>query len=152
MKKYKWTLTGFVLSFILWLSISCLNIDAFEVVADFLKKYERHELIELIFPIAIIYVFAMADQAQLLRRHQIETERLKIYRKMMKAVQHILNNFLQKMLLFKLTAEKTKGFDPDALNLYDRIIQETSEQIETLGALQKPDEESIENLISQNSR
>lgn len=148
MENYKWTFTGFVLAFVLWFSIAALNIDVFEAIADFLQNYEHHELDEVIFPIAIIYVFAMADMANLLRNRQIHKARFKIYQEMMKAVQHILNNFLQKMMLFKLTAEKTDGFDPKVLDLYDHIIEETTDQIETLGSIKKPDEKSIENAIT----
>ncbi|QHI70169.1 hypothetical protein [Tichowtungia aerotolerans] len=148
MKKYTWTITGFTLGFVLWFFISCLNIDVFETMAVFLSQYEHHELDELFIPIAIIYIFAMIDVSKQQRNLLVEKERLKIYRKMMKAVEHILNNFLQKMMLFKLTAEKTKGFDPKILFFYDHIIDETTEQIKALGSIQKPDERSIENVIS----
>jgi hypothetical protein len=145
--RYKWTTTGFVLMLILWGCAAGFNLDLFESLAGCLSRLERYELDELILPLLVFYTFAMAD---LSRRHdslRIEAEKLKIYRKMVKAVFHIMNNFLQKMLVFKMKAENTAGFDPDALKLYDRIIQETNDQIQALGSLEKPDEELIEKII-----
>lgn len=148
MKQYKWTITGFVLMLFLWGCIAKFNLDIFESLADFLNRFERYELNDLLLPILILYTFTMAD---LFRRHeslQIETEKLKIYRKMVQAVYHIMNNFLQKMLAFKMTAEETKGFNPDALKLYDQIIQETDEQIQVLGSLERADEDLIDQIIT----
>lgn len=56
---------------------------------------------------------------------------------------HILNNFLNNMQLFKITAEDTLEFDPDVLSLYDVVIKDTSAQIEALGNITTIEEESI---------
>jgi len=147
-KKYKWTLTGCLLALILWGGIAWQNIDVFDFVAAFLQRFERYELNEIFLPILVFYTFAMAD---LFRRHEalrVETEKLKLYRKMIKAVYHIMNNFLQKMMVFKLAAEEAPEFDPDVLKSYDQMIRETDEQIQLLGSLEKPDEELIEKIIT----
>jgi len=146
--RYKWTITGFILMLFLWGCIAKFNLDIFEALTDFLNGFERYELNDLLLPVLIFYTFTMAD---LFRRHevlQVETEKLKLYRKMVEAVYHIMNDFLQKMLAFKMTAEETRGFNPKALKLYDQIIQETDDKIQALGSLEKPDEELIEETIS----
>lgn len=147
-ERYKWTVTGFVLALIVWTYIAWQDIDAFEYVADLMNQFEHYELNDLVLPILLFYTFLMAD---LFRRHErlrVQAEKLSVYRKMMKAVNHIMNNFLQKMLAFRLAAENTTGFDPKALDLYNQIISEADEQIQALGSLEQPEEELIEQVIS----
>ncbi len=47
------------------------------------------------------------------------------------------------MQLFKLTAEKTPGFPPKVLALYDQIIKDALVQIEALGDITNIDEAAI---------
>ncbi|MCH9735141.1 MAG: cell wall metabolism sensor histidine kinase WalK [Actinomycetia bacterium] len=74
---------------------------------------------------------------------RIELEKAKVYEAMLSAAHHVLNNFLNKMQLFKLTAENTADFDRDVLSLYDEVINTASEQIEALGSIATIDEKSI---------
>ncbi len=55
-----------------------------------------------------------------------------IYKAMISAIHHVLNNFLNQMQLFKLVAEDTPGFNHEILSLYDDVIDEASGQIEAL--------------------
>lgn len=148
MKRYKWTLTGLILALVLWGAIASQDMDVFESVAGLLHRFEHYEINDLFFPILVFYTFMMTD---LVRRHEelrVQTEKLRLYRKMIKAVYHIMNNFLQKMLAFRLAAEKNGPVDPNAMKLYDRIISETDEQLQKLGSLESPDEDLIEQVIS----
>lgn len=72
-----------------------------------------------------------------------EEEKIKIYTAMINSTHHIMNNFLHEMMLFKLTAEETPGFDHDVLALYEEIIADASRQIEALSSITNVDEESI---------
>jgi len=142
-KKYKWIFTGLLLSTVLWLVTAGLNLDLFESFAFCLSRYEHLEMDEFVFPAALFYICLMIH---LVRRHyraRIEIEKLKLYRVTVNAMNHILNNFLQKMLLFKMTAEETAGFNPDVLKRYDAIIEETKAQIDALGCITNPDEKTI---------
>lgn len=142
-RKYKWIFIGLLLSTVLWLVTVSLNLDIFESFAFCLSRHEHHEIDELVFPAALFYICLMLH---LVRRHhgtQIEIEKLKIYRVTVSVMNHILNNFLQKMLLFKMTAEETAGFNSDVLKRYDSIIDETKAQIEALGCITHPDEKTI---------
>jgi hypothetical protein len=47
------------------------------------------------------------------------------------------------MLLFKLTADETVGFNPEVLKQYDKIIDEATAQINALNCLTHPDEDNI---------
>lgn len=143
MKKYRWIITGLTLSIILWLAAAGLKLNLFESFVFCLNRHEHLEIDELIFPAALFYVFLMIHLVRRHHRNLIEIEKLKIYRVTLKAMNHILNNFLQKMLLFKLTAEETKGFNPEILKQYDTIIREATAQIDALECITDPDEKII---------
>jgi hypothetical protein len=66
---------------------------------------------------------------------------------MVSSTHHILNNFLNQMQLFKLTAQDTPGFDPQILSLYDRIIKDATNQIEALSNIEKVNETTIQESV-----
>lgn len=75
-----------------------------------------------------------------------QEEKNKVYTAMLGASNHILNNFLNNMSLFKMEAEDSEDFDKSALELFDQVIDDTSAQIKSLEGIQNPDQESIENI------
>lgn len=77
-----------------------------------------------------------------------EHEKEKFFNATIAAMQHILNNFLNKMMLFKIEAEKSKDFDKDTLKLYDDVIEEAEKQIGELSTIQELTEDQIKNSIS----
>lgn len=82
-----------------------------------------------------------------LRRMMQQKEKEDLFYSVMKAVHHILNNFLNKMLFFKLAAEENKNFKEDVLSEYERVIRETSVQIQRLGDIDNISEEEIEKTV-----
>jgi len=58
------------------------------------------------------------------------------YNSMLHVSQHIMNNLLNQMELFKLEALKQEGFDQDVLKLYDNSINEASDLIKTLSKVE----------------
>jgi hypothetical protein len=66
---------------------------------------------------------------------------------MIKANNLILNNFMQKMYLFKLAAEESNDFDRELLTLYNQTIDETKRAIKKLEGLDRPSASQIEELI-----
>ena len=58
------------------------------------------------------------------------------YNSMLHVSQHIINNLLNQMKLFKMEALKQEGFDQDVLKLYDNAINEASDLIETLSRVE----------------
>ncbi|MDK2857616.1 MAG: hypothetical protein PWQ29_271 [Verrucomicrobiota bacterium] len=143
MREYKWTLIGLILAMGLWVLSVRFHLDLFEAFISYLRHHEYAEIDKFIPPILLFCIFATIDLACRHQKIRIEIEKLKVYRSMLKAMNHILNNFLHKMLLFKLTAEETEGFDPEVLKQYDTIIAEASAQINALEAIEKPAEETI---------
>lgn len=147
MNNYKWTLFGIALALFLWAAISLLHIDIFETINHFINSFEHHQLDEIIVLLIIVYIFVTIDMACLLRKRRIQSERFKIYTKMVKAMQHVLNNFLQKMMAVQITVEQQTDISQEAKDLYNQIIDETVQQIDTLGSIEKPDEDNIEEAI-----
>lgn len=143
MKKYKLTIVGIFLAFTVFSISIVFNIDLFEKVMETVESLERFEIDELIIPLFILLIFSFLDQIRRQNLQNVEKEKTKIYRAMMFSTHHILNNFLNNMQLFKMTAEDTPEFDPDVLSLYDVVIKDTSTQIEELGSITTIDELSI---------
>ena len=56
-------------------------------------------------------------------------EKNEVYISMLNATYHILNNFLQSMMLFRNVAENSDDIGEDILKLYDKAIQNTITQI-----------------------
>ena len=125
-----------------------MDVDFFERLVNLLNGLEEYEIDELIIPFFIFLVFAFVDAFKRNRINKVNAEKLKIYTAMMSSTQHILNNFLNQMQLFKLTAEDTPKFDPEVLALYDEIIDEAKMQISALGNVNHINESSIHDAVA----
>jgi len=143
MKKNKLTLIGLAISVTIWLATFISGTDLFEILVNGLEKLEKFEVDELIIPIAIFFIFALLDLFTKHRRQTIEIEKIKIYHAMLSSTHHILNNFLNKMQLFKISAEESDVFPESVIELYDQIIQDAVKQIESMGSIMSIDEVSI---------
>jgi len=73
-----------------------------------------------------------------------DNEKYDVYQSMLYATQHILNNFLQRMLIFKEVAEESSYIDKETLEQYDQIISDTTTQINNLKNIQNPSKATIE--------
>jgi len=96
----------------------------------------------------LLYVLMRRDYARIVAQ---EAETRRIFTSTMRAVQHILNNFLQSMYLFKHEAEQSAGVRPEVLDLFDQVIVQASDEIAELSALEKPSEEEIARTVYQRS-
>lgn len=75
-----------------------------------------------------------------------EIEKEAIFLSTMRAVQHILNNFLNKMLFFKLVAEEKHSLPKEIVEHYDNVIDETTKQIKRLTNIKEISPEEIEKI------
>ena len=55
-----------------------------------------------------------------------------VYSAMLQANQHILSNIINQMELFKLEAKKSRDFDRNVIELYDKTIREATDLVDTL--------------------
>ena len=151
-RKYGLTIVGFVISVSILLHSIINETDFFEKFVAYLSLVEQYEVDEFILPILIFCLFAFFDYRKRQKKHKIEHEKLLIYQAMLSSSHHVLNNFLNQMQIFKMTAENTPDFDPDVLKLYDDIIGSASKQIDDLGSISNIDEESIFNSVAPKGR
>jgi len=147
MHKHKLTLIGLVLSGSIYLFCIVLELDLFEKSIILLEGLEKFELDEIIIPVFVFFVFLLLNKRRRLKAIKLENEKLKIYKAMLSSSHHILNNFLQQMNLFKITAEETPGFDNEVLLCYEEIIEATVAQIDSLSNLDKIDESTIRTSV-----
>ncbi len=148
MKNYRLTLIGFAVSVVVLVITIITDLDLFEILVSIIKRFEANEIDEYIISIIIFAFFVFYNLIKRQRSLKIEVEKIKIYKAMMSSTHHILNNFLNQVQIFKMTAEETPGFDPEVLVLYDQIIESASAQIDALGNISNINEASIRKSVA----
>ena len=114
-----------------------------------LTPSDSHELWMRLTVTGLIFLFgAIGDffSKKLLNK---ETEKWEVYTSMIRANNHILNNFLSKMYLFKLEADESKDFDKEVLAQYTEIINETKAKIKNLEGIDHPQKYTIEKRLNE---
>ncbi len=127
-----------------WLAGTLFDLD---LLGRLTRALTRLRFGEILIPTTIFALFLLADLAKRLRQRRIEREKAKIFEAMITATNHILNNFLNQMKLFKLTAQDYPGFDAEILSMYDQVIDEASAQIAALSGITSIDDMSIRAAI-----
>lgn len=92
----------------------------------------------------LLYLLMNRDYQRILAEQE---ERRRIFYTTMRAVQHILNNFLQNMSLFRHEAKATSGFRPEVVTLYEQVIDATSNEIIKLSSLDEPSSAEIHRTV-----
>ena len=77
----------------------------------------------------------------------LEHEKYEIYRAMAQSTQHILNNFLNQMMLFELTANKIDQFPNDVKVLIKEVINDSARKVEELSNIQEISAENIRKTV-----
>lgn len=91
-----------------------------------------------------LYVMILRSGAALREREQ---EKKRIYDATLSAMHHILNNFLNQMMLFRVEAEKTPDFDPEILGYYDEVIGDAQNRIARLESVAEVTAEAIRGAV-----
>ena len=144
---YKYTFVAVVMSCVLYVNLLYWNVDLFEYLLHYLHKLEHYELDELILPIFIIAIALSLDFHVRRNVVRIQSEKEKMYRTVLSASNHILNNFITRMQLFKCEAHRVDGFNRKMLAHYDDVVDEASLKIRELAAIKRVSEENIEDLV-----
>ena len=77
----------------------------------------------------------------------ITQEKYEIYLAMAQSTQHILNNFLNQMMLFQITANKLGNFPEDIKELIGTVINDTATKVEELSNVQEITPENIRKTV-----
>lgn len=126
---------GAIIAITFYISSLVFDLDLFEVIIFNLEKLEHLELDEFILPILIFLFFLAFNQTTKSKIALVEIEKQKIFNATLSSAKHIINNFLNQIILFKTTSEETDGFPKDILDLYDVVINETSKQLDSLSSV-----------------
>lgn len=148
MKEYKLTLIGLFVALLMSVAAIVFELELFEKLVTLMHEIEHFEIDELILPVMVALIFAVIDLFRRHNRHKVEVEKVKIYQAMIFSTQHILNNFLNQMQLFKIRAETTPDFDQTVLKLYDRVIEDAQMQIQGLSSLTQVTEKEIKDAVT----
>lgn len=148
MKEYKLTLIGLFVALLMSVAAIVFELELFEKLVALMHEIEHFEIDELILPVMVALIFAVIDLFRRHNRHKVEVEKVKIYQAMIFSTQHILNNFLNQMQLFKMRAETTPDFDQTVLKLYDRVIEDAQMQIQGLSSLTQVTEKEIKDAVT----
>lgn len=81
------------------------------------------------------------------RAEKQEQEKRDIFQATVKASHHILHNFLNQMMLFKLEAEDSQDFGEDVFVLFDDVMTEAKTQVGKLSTITDLTKEEIEQTI-----
>lgn len=147
LKKYNLTLIGLAAAALAYAIIMIAELEVFEAFVEFVEEYEAIELDEIFVPLGLFLLFAFIDLIHRHRVQRVEIEKKKVYQAMLRSSNHVLNNFINQMQLFRFYAEETEGFPKDALRLYDETIEEASAKIKAMSNVTKVDEETISSSV-----
>lgn len=114
--------------------------EAFEAhAADFIRK-----------PISPVQLRARVEnQLKLVEAQEllVNKEKYAIYNVMAQSAQHILNNFLNQMLLFELTAADIEEFPDEVKVIIKNVIKETANKVEQLSNIEDVSVEAIRKTV-----
>ena len=147
MKEYKLTLLGLAVSATMTFVVIVFELELFEKFIAMLHELEHFEIDELLIPLVVFLIFVVVDMSRRYNKHKVEVEKVKIYQAMIFSTQHVMNNFLNQMQLFKMKAETTPEFDKEVLKLYDRVIEDAQTQIDGLSSLSQVTEKKIKEAV-----
>lgn len=133
--KLRNTLTAILLSAVFLVLAHFAHFELFEFMIDQLQALEQYEVDEFIVPFIVTVIAFLTDVIRKNTVAMVEVEKAKIYKAMVFSVQHIMNNFLNQMQLFKMTADTTPNFDPRVLAMYDGVINDAKAQIAAISAV-----------------
>lgn len=114
------------------------DINLFRMASNFFERIGRNHVDALIAVALIILIGRSIDVVvagqKAKREQEIQAQRLIVLKATMRAVQHIVNNGLNELQLFRLDAEGL--LQEKSLKLFDEIIHRIAAQLTALGDLE----------------
>jgi ABC-type nickel/cobalt efflux system permease component RcnA len=101
--------------------------DTFEIIPTNLYEFWMR-----IITFVLLVCFGIYANYHTKRLITKEEEKRKIFKATADTSQHILNDFLNKMMNFKDEAQKVDGFDEETLKLLENAVRNTTNELDTL--------------------
>lgn len=112
----------------------------FEIIPDDFNELWMRLVIVCLIVLFGIYADAVTRK-RMLQEKQLAA--LQTYNSMIYATHHILNNLLNQMQLFRMTALRSTDFDRETIRLYDNAIDEAQDLLGRLSRIENITEENI---------
>lgn len=141
---YKISIIYFIIS-VLWIFFSdrlILSFDYSPVVLTNIQTYKGWFFVLT----TSLFLFIIIKKEQVKLEQKVE-EKHRLYKTTLRAVHHILNNFLLKMTFFKQAAEERQAIDKETINIFDKVIFETAEELKKLGDIENPTDEKVNKAV-----
>ena len=123
---------------ILTLTSLFTNFNFFKLVIKCFEFIEAYNIADFAIPVVLILTGLLIDLSLTRRKEkreaEIQEQRLRVLKATMRTVQHIVNNDLNNLQLFRLEAEDQ--LSTESLMLLDEVLQDTSTKLRALGDLE----------------
>ena len=149
MKKRFYSVAAVLTAILFWFSDALIHFfvygePEFEFMPDdFNELWMRTMIIGLV----IIFGLYVDYSSRKLLEKEKKLEATRIYNSMIYASQHIINNLLNQMLLFKLEADKSRDFDPQIAELMETAISEAQDLMTRLSRIDNLSNDGIRDSI-----
>jgi len=135
-----------LITLLYWAIDSLVHYFVFDEVLEFIPQDANELWMRSSITVMLLALGYFADHHSF-RIQEKEQEKLKLFQATVGASNHILNNYLQQMLLFKLEASNCRDFDPQLLELFDQIMDDTSAEVRKLEQLVDLNPASVEKAV-----
>lgn len=147
MNNSSYTFKAAIVSVIYWLIDSMLHKfiyleDEFEFIPSEIDELWMRTVIVLLLVCFGIY----ADRHTKIMVKKEQEKRI-VFNATIASTQHILNNLLNQMLLFKIEADNSRIFDAKTNGLFTQSIEEGKELVEKLSAVEELTEHNIKHTV-----
>jgi len=112
--------------------------DEFEFLPSDVNELWMRTLI-----VVLIIIFGFYIDISTKKLIKKEQEKLEVYQSTVLAVQHVLNNYLHKMQIFKSKMNKCDNISEQDVEAFNALIKEATENIKKLSNVTEIDAESI---------
>jgi hypothetical protein len=145
MKKRKYSIVAFVIALMFWFLDASIHYfvyrePQFEIIPDDFNELWMRAVIILL--VILFGIYADSSTRKLLIKEK-QMEAARIYSSMIHASQHILNNLLNQMQLFKMEALKSNDFDREIIKYFDIAFDEAKNLIQRLSQVENITDENI---------
>jgi len=141
---YKISITYFIIS-ALWIFLSdraILSLNPSPAVLTNLQTYKGWFFV--LSTSLLLFIIIRKEQIKIEKKVE---EKNQLFKTTMRAVHHILNNFLLKMTFFKQAAEESKAIEEETIKIFDKVIFETAEELKKLGNIENPTDEKVNKAV-----
>lgn len=149
MKKSFFTIITVIIAILFWLFDTSVHYFLYKESVFELIPSDVNELwMRTVICLLIISLGILADRfTKRLVKKERQHEAIQIHKATVASSQHILNNFLQTMILLRDEAKRSQDFNQELVEYFDRSIKEASDLLNRLTNIEKINCENIDAVV-----